>query len=127
MSHADEMAAGEVTGRTAIAVDAHMEAYKAQMNVLGLRRHVTRVNWVWGVLAFLGVVGGGGYTLRDRLDHFAAKEKLEQATDRIDRQERELTGVREQLRGIVATQQRTLDGVDEVKRILMSDHHGRSR
>lgn len=121
MSFAEHTPDDEVSHRTALAMDAQMEAFKAQSGVAILRRQFARVNWVWGVLAFLGVVGGIGYALRDRLEAFATKDKVEANTADIERLRSEQKEMNAVLRGLIDTQKRTLDGVDDVKRILMNE------
>lgn len=120
MSHAGDMADDEISQRTARIVEAEHAAYGAQGAVSGMRRQLVRANWVWGVLAFLVAVGGVGYALRDQVDHFATKEKVEANTAEIERQRQEITEINAVLRGVQDTQKRTLDGVDDVKRILMN-------
>lgn len=121
MSFAEHMPDDEVSQRTALAVEATIEAHKAQSGVSLLKRQLVRVNWIWGVLAFLVAVIGVGYALRDQVDHFATKDKVEADHEEIERQKAELREVNAVLRGVVDTQKRTLDGVDDLRRILMNE------
>lgn len=102
-----------------LALHAEEKASEAAVGVGQVARTVTRFNWVWGVLTFLVAVGGVGYALRDQVDHFATKETVAANAAELERQKAEMQEMNAVLRGLIDTQKRTLDGVDEVKRILM--------
>lgn len=88
MSHVEDMAEGEISQRTAIAVDAQHTAYAAQMMARGAMRLARRTSWVWGVLAFLIMVCGVGYTFRDRLEAYATKAQVTEHDGRIEQLEK---------------------------------------
>lgn len=106
-----------------VALAALEEAGAASADGTKLGRAFHRANWVWGVLTFFIVVAGVGYAVRDREDHYQTKEEAAADHAEIERQKAELQAVNATLRGIIDTQKRTLDGVDEVKRILMDRRH----
>jgi hypothetical protein len=114
------MPAADDTTRS-LALHAEEQARDAVGGIRDMRRSLKRVSWVWSALTFIGIVLAAGYALRDRLDHFATKEKVEVNSDDIDRIKSEQREMNAMLRGIIDTQKRTLDGVDDVKRILMNE------
>jgi hypothetical protein len=103
-----------------LAIHAEEQASAAVVGVGRVGRAFHRANWVWGVLAFLVVVAGSGYVIRDRMEHFATKEKVDALDEDNQRTKEEMREINAVLRGVVDTQKRTIDGVDEVKRILMN-------
>lgn len=103
-----------------VAIHALEEAAVASADGTKLGRAFNRANWIWGVLAFFIAVAGVGYALRDQVEHFATKTQVEANTQDIERSKSEIKEMNAVLRGLIDTQRRTLDGVDDVKRILMN-------
>ena len=121
MSHSEDMEPEEMSQRTAIAVDAQHAAYSAQMMARGAMRFARRSSWVWGVLAFLGVVGAAGYGLRDRLDAFAMKTQVTAHDSRIDQLEKWKAVTDERERSRDQRERRMADQIDKLYDRLMRE------
>lgn len=111
----------EVTQRTALALQAEQEAFKAQMGVMGLRRQAKRMNWVWSVLIVIGAIFSAGYALRDQVAHYATKEQTEENTARIDRIEKREDSRDEHIKSQTEMIKRLSDSVDRLTDHLLRD------
>lgn len=114
----------EVTQRTALAIQAEQEAFKAQMSVLDVKRTAKRMNWVWGVLITIGAIFSVGYAFHDWKEHFATKSEVDQmrVNADADRIERRLL-----LQRVDSINERSTRLEDKLDRLLLRDRRSSER
>lgn len=106
------------TTRT-LAIHAEEQASAAAVDVGRVAKTVARLNWVWGVLAFLGIVAGTGYALRDQFEHFATKEVVAAHDEEIRRLREWQKQVDAHEAARDETMRRMADQVDDIHRYFM--------
>jgi hypothetical protein len=124
VSHAEDMPPNEVTGRTSrlAMLEIRAEAGEhANQEVIGVQSTLQKLKWLVATALTVGVFINAGIWINDKWQHMATKEKVESQAVQIEHQEKEITEINAVLRGVVDTQKRTLDGVDDVKKILMNE------
>jgi hypothetical protein len=124
MSFAEDMPPDEVTGRTArlSGLEIRVEAgEKANQEVIGVQSTLHKLKWIVVTAGVVGIFINAGIWLDDKWQHVGTKEQLVVEHETNERQEARIDAMEAVMRGMVDTQKRTLDGVDEVKRILMNE------
>lgn len=112
----------EVTGRTArlSGLEIRVEAgEKANQEVIGVQSTLHKLKWIIVAAGVVGVFINAGIWLDDKWQHVGTKAQVEVEHETNERQGGRLDAIEAVMRGMVDTQKRTLDGVDEVKKILM--------
>lgn len=89
-----------VTARTALAIAAEHEAFKAQMGVLAVKRTLRNTRLVWGGLGLISTLVLAGFTFRGRIDQFVTKDKLDVLEARQTEGERRMDRALESLSSI---------------------------
>jgi hypothetical protein len=98
---------------------------RLELAEIGTRRAVRRMRWWWGALMLVGAIFAAGYVARDRVDHFATSERVDELEQRQQRADAKLDLVLQAQQSQIDTQKRMADQLDKMFDRMMRGRGGR--